>query len=440
MGLASCTICPPFLLGGGGETGMDAKLLRDLARRYHENREFITNEEMTKQSLIVPFIIGLGYDPSNPREVRLEYTAEFTVNDGKRSPDRMDYAIFSMAAQVPILVIEAKPLGSDVRARSPQLARYMSQLPLLRFGIITDGCDYLFFSDLAQSNVMDDSPFFSFSLSDPKLDFDSVAKFLGKFSKDQFRTEKLVKDAQDSTYRQKMIDKLVRALQAPESDEEFVKWLSNGIYQGQRRQAVLERLGRIARESVQPAILRTISDDFLAQLRTRINEAAKPTDPAVQDLSTSPATSSETARKPPVDLTPKPRSSFAGLVAPASGSKPVRFWIGDRSWAVKYWRDLPVNTCTFLSETQADAFKRALTAEEFQGRKSRLLAPTSEGCRNPVAVTGGFVEVNLSAGSCVSLVERLLVFCSVDPGTAGYECQHKGTDEQDRGIGGPEGR
>jgi len=123
---------------------MDTKALRDLARRYKDNREFITNEEMTKASLIVPFIGALGYDCSSPREVRLEYAAEFTTNDGKRLPDRMDYAIFDATGQNPILVIEAKPLGANVHARSPQLARYMSQLPQLRFGIITDGCEYLF--------------------------------------------------------------------------------------------------------------------------------------------------------------------------------------------------------------------------------------------------------------------------------------------------------
>ena len=255
---------------------MDAKTLRDLARRYHDNKEFITNEEMTKASLIVPFITALGYDPSNPREVRLEYTAEFTANDGKRLPDRMDYAIFDPTGGSVMLVIEAKPLGYDVRIRSPQLARYMSQMPSLRFGVITDGCDYLFYGDLVSPNVMDVNPFFSFSLADPKLDFDSVAGFLRKFSKEQFRTEKLVADAEDSNYRQQMIEKVVRILRNPESDEEFIKWLSDGIYHGKRTQGVLERLGTIAREAIQPAILRTIGDDFLANLRTRINEVSRP--------------------------------------------------------------------------------------------------------------------------------------------------------------------
>jgi hypothetical protein len=273
---------------------MDAKSLRDLGRRYSENREFITNEEMTKASLIVPFITALGYDSTNPREVRLEYTADFTVNDGKKLPDRLDYAVFDPTGQVPILVIEAKPLGANVRARSPQLARYMSQLPQLRFGIITDGCEYLFYGDLARPNVMDETPFFSFSLADPKLDFESVAKFLCKFSRSEFKTEKLVADAEDSNYRQLMIDKLALALRAPESDEEFVKWLSEGIYQGKRTQAVLDRLTRIATEAVQPAILRTISDDFLSNLRSRINDASRPTDSiAVTEVTATPVAPSE---------------------------------------------------------------------------------------------------------------------------------------------------
>jgi predicted type IV restriction endonuclease len=278
-----------------GDTDMDAKTLRDLARRYQDNREFITNEEMTKASLIAPFINALGYDTSNPREVRLEYAAEFTVNDGKRSPDRMDYAIFDAAGQTPILVIEAKPLGSDFRARSPQLARYMSQLPLLRFGIITDGCEYLFYGDLAKPNVMDDTPFFTFSLADPKLDLESVAKFLEKFGRDQFKTEKLVADAEDSNYRQLMINKLARALRTPEADEAFVKWLSDDVYQGNRTRAVMDRMTRIARESIQPAILRTISDDFLSDLRNRINEATRPTE---QPLPNEPVAAVPPVREP----------------------------------------------------------------------------------------------------------------------------------------------
>jgi len=252
---------------------MDAKTLVNLAARFRENAEFIINEETTKHSLVIPFIGALGYDTASPREVRPEYAAEFTAHDGKRSPDRMDYAVFDRIGKKIRLVLEVKPLGADLEKRSPQLARYMSQLQELRFGIMTDGCHYHFYSDLEQPNVMDERPFFTFSLSDPKLEYESVARFLTKFSAEEFDAESLISEAEDSNYRQGMIDKLSTALRNPAASISFVKWLSEGIYPGLRTQNVIERLGRIAGESVRPAVLRVLGTDLLNDLRTRIQEA-----------------------------------------------------------------------------------------------------------------------------------------------------------------------
>ncbi len=142
---------------------MEASQLKDLVKRYYENRDFITNEESTKMALVVPFIRHLGYDPNCPREVRLEFAGEFTRGDGKKCPDRVDFAIFDKSGNKPLIIIEAKTLGTDVYSRSPQLARYIAQMTDLRFGIITDGCQFLFFGDLENPNQMDSKPFFSFS-------------------------------------------------------------------------------------------------------------------------------------------------------------------------------------------------------------------------------------------------------------------------------------
>ncbi|WP_244227802.1 type I restriction enzyme HsdR N-terminal domain-containing protein [Corallococcus aberystwythensis] len=147
---------------------MDANQLLELVKRYQDSKAFITNEETAKLALVVPFIRLLGYDPGLPREVRLEYAADFVQGDGKKLPDRMDFAIFDQTGQKPLIVIETKPLGTDLKSRAQQLARYLSQLPELHFGIITDGCHYLFFGDLENPNVMDPEPFFTFSLEDTK--------------------------------------------------------------------------------------------------------------------------------------------------------------------------------------------------------------------------------------------------------------------------------
>ena len=52
---------------------MNAEQLLNLAKIFLENRDFITNEETAKLSLVVPFLRLLGYDPNAPREVRVEY-------------------------------------------------------------------------------------------------------------------------------------------------------------------------------------------------------------------------------------------------------------------------------------------------------------------------------------------------------------------------------
>ncbi len=255
---------------------MNADQLEKLSQVFAENREFISNEETAKMSLVVPFIRLLGYDPNVPREVRLEYTADFTQGDGKRLPDRMDFAIFDRSGSKPLMIIETKPIGTNLKSKSQQLARYISQLPDLHFGILTDGCIYQFYGDLDSPNVMDNEPFFTFSLDDPKTDWAKIASFLSKFSRDAFNAETLLTEAEDSRYRQAMVDKLVRVLRDPGEDDAFVKWLTTGIYTGKRTSQVMNRMGDLAREAVEPALLRVMGDEFVEKLKERIRAVRVP--------------------------------------------------------------------------------------------------------------------------------------------------------------------
>ncbi|MBZ4374813.1 type I restriction enzyme HsdR N-terminal domain-containing protein [Corallococcus sp. AS-1-6] len=263
---------------------MDANQLLELVKRYQDSKAFISNEETAKLALVVPFIRLLGYDPGLPREVRLEYAADFVQGDGKKLPDRMDFAIFDQTGQKPLIVIETKPLGTDLKSRAQQLARYLSQLPELHFGIITDGCHYLFFGDLENPNVMDPEPFFTFSLEDTKSDWAKVAKFLSKFSREAFNATTLITDAENSRYRQGMIDKLSAALKSPGEHEGFLKWLTEDIYKGKRTTAVMERLAEVAKEAIEPTLLRVMGDDFLDKLKERIQRLNEGTEaPAAKD-------------------------------------------------------------------------------------------------------------------------------------------------------------
>jgi len=260
---------------------MDANNLKDLAQKLAEQRKFITNEETAKMALVVPFIKLLGYDSNTPREVRLEYCADFAQCDGKRLPDRMDYAIFDRTGAKPLMVIETKPLGTDLAAKSQQLARYVAQMADLHFGIITDGCHYMFYGDLESPNQMDRVPFFNFALDDQEADWDKIAKFLTKFSRDSFDADTLVTEAENSRYRQAMITKLAAVLKAPNDDKRFMQWLTTDIYKGSRTATVMARLGEVARDAVEPAFLRALGNEFIDKLKERFHrnlDIARPPD------------------------------------------------------------------------------------------------------------------------------------------------------------------
>jgi hypothetical protein len=252
---------------------VDANQLKDLVQRYETSKEYIQNEEAAKMGLVVPFIRLLGYDPNLPKEVRPEYAATFVQGDGKKQPDRMDYAIFDATGAKPLIIFETKALGTDLAYKSNQLARYIAQMPELHFGVITDGCHYLFYGDLENQNVMDKEPFFTFALDDPKTDWGKVATFLTKFSRDSFNAGTLIIDAENARYRQAMIEKLARVLKSPGEDESFMQWLTADIYKGRKTAPVLARLSEVARDSVEPTLLRVMSKDFIERLREGLERA-----------------------------------------------------------------------------------------------------------------------------------------------------------------------
>ena len=267
---------PSFISGSGASFGYPSKEGSDewtqtssriLCRLYDANKAYIVNEEAAKMGLVVPFIRLLGYDPNLPKEVRPEYCADFVQGDGKKQPDRMDYAIFDATGTKPLMVFETKALGTDLASCSNQLARYIAQLPGLHFGVMTDGCRYRFYGDLENQNKMDKDPFFTFALDDPKTDWDKVAKFLTKFSRESFNAETLITEAENSRYRQEMIDKLAKALKSPSEDDAFMKWLTADIIQ---RKSNCGRDGPAWRGCAgfyQPTLLRVMSNDFTDRLR-----------------------------------------------------------------------------------------------------------------------------------------------------------------------------
>lgn len=129
----------------------------------------LINEEQTKQFYILRLLGLLGYDST----VEGEIVPEAPVNAG----DRIDYLLRVNNEEVAI--IECKKLGHVLNAKDiAQLQRYYTDKVKVKLAILTNGDDYLLFTDTQEINVMDKVPYKSFkvsSLTDYSA-FDELAK------------------------------------------------------------------------------------------------------------------------------------------------------------------------------------------------------------------------------------------------------------------------
>ena len=65
-------------------------------------------------------------------------------------------------------------------SHASQLYRYFSAVQEVRFGVLTNGIVYRFFSDIEAENLMDDKPFFELNLLEIR---ESLVEELKKFTK-----------------------------------------------------------------------------------------------------------------------------------------------------------------------------------------------------------------------------------------------------------------
>ena len=119
--------------------------IKVLAERVIKLKENLQTEEATKTALIMPFIQALGYDIFDPTEVIPEYTCDLGIKKG----EKIDYAICQDNA--PIILVECKHWKENLDAHNSQLFRYF-HVSKARFGILTNGIIYRFYTDLVEKN------------------------------------------------------------------------------------------------------------------------------------------------------------------------------------------------------------------------------------------------------------------------------------------------
>lgn len=234
-----------------------------LGERVVKLKDSIATEEATKNAFIMPFIQALGYDVFNPLEVVPEYVTDI----GTKKGEKIDYAIFK--DNTPTILIECKHWAQNLHLHDGQLLRYF-HVSKAKFGILTNGINYRFYTDLMEPNKMDEKPFLEFNIHELK---DNQVDELKKFHKSYFDAESITNTASELKYTNELKHLIQMELSNP--TPEFVKHFARQVYPSVITAKVLEQFTNLTKKSVQQHISDIITERLKTALNKEDEEAAK---------------------------------------------------------------------------------------------------------------------------------------------------------------------
>ena len=208
-----------------------------------------STEETTKQALILPLLDILGFSPYDPTKVLAEFAADFP---GVKATERVDYALYCNGQ--PVMFIEAKPFTANLSNHAPQLSRYFNSSLGVTIGAITNGKEWRFFTDLINTNVMDEKPFLTIDFTKHKAE---ELTQLAEFKHDNFHADKLRFFAEENQYIQQF--KIVIKRSINEIDLDFVRYVAQQAnISRQLNTKFLENIQPFVKQAVEQAISDTV--------------------------------------------------------------------------------------------------------------------------------------------------------------------------------------
>lgn len=268
--------------------------IKQLAERVVKLKDQIQTEEATKNAFIMPFIQALGYDVFNPLEVVPEYVADIGVKKG----EKVDYAIIKDGN--PIILIECKHWKEDLLKHNEQLFRYFT-VSKAKFGILTNGINYMFFTDLVESNKMDPDPFFQFDLTSLK---ETEVEELKKFHKSYFQIDTITSAANDLKHSNAIKALFSNDLKNP--SDAFVKYFISQVYSGRATEKISAYFTELVKKSLQQAV----SDLITERLKSALSQEAESTKQAQNSQEGTTDTVSQTVEENKIITTDEELEAF----------------------------------------------------------------------------------------------------------------------------------
>ena len=243
--------------------------LKTIADRIIALKDQIHTEEATKNAFIMPFLQALGFDVFNPLEVVPEYVTDI----GTKKGEKIDYLI--LLENQPIILIECKHHKQNLDLHDGQLLRYF-HVSKAKFGMLTNGIEYRFYTDLVSPNKMDEKPFLSFNLTEIR---DNQIEELKKFQKNTFDVANIVNTASELKYMGELKNALSAEMTNP--SDLFVKHFAKQVYDGMITPRVAEQFTSLLRRTISLYFSELIQERFkIALNQEKQNEAMAANDSA----------------------------------------------------------------------------------------------------------------------------------------------------------------
>ncbi|MDY6993235.1 MAG: type I restriction endonuclease [Pseudomonadota bacterium] len=241
--------------------------LNAISSKIHKQIALIQTEEATKNAFIMPFIAALGYNVFDPTEVTPEFSADIGIKKG----EKVDYAILQEGE--PIILVECKWCGCDLdNEHASQLYRYFS-VTKARFGVLTNGITYRFYTDTEERNKMDAKPFLEINMLDIK---EQTIDELKKFSKAVFNLQDILTTATELKYTKEI--KRILVEQSLNPDDDFVRFFASKVYSGKLTQVVKQQFVDLTKR----AFWQFINDKISERLRSVMIEEPSIATPATE--------------------------------------------------------------------------------------------------------------------------------------------------------------
>jgi predicted type IV restriction endonuclease len=245
-------------------------VIRALGEKVSRLKDTIQTEEATKNAFVMPFIAALGYDVFNPLEVIPEFVADLGIKKG----EKVDYCIQKDGQ--PIIIVECKHWKEELNVHNSQLHRYF-HVCSTRFGILTNGIIYRFYTDLEEPNKMDDKPFWEFNITEIS---DASVFELKKYQKVSFDVDQIVSAATELKYTRE-IKKIVGG-EFSSPSEQFVRYFAKQIYAGVLTAKVMEQFAPMVKKSLNQYVSDQISDRLKSALSNEAEASKVERDPLPQ--------------------------------------------------------------------------------------------------------------------------------------------------------------